>query len=84
MIPTGRRRTACLSTQVGCPIGCAFCASGLGGLRRDMSAGEIIEQVFHLRAAADAPITHVVLMGVGEPLANYDAVLAAVRAMIDS
>jgi len=83
MIPTDRRRTACLSSQVGCPIGCAFCASGLGGLCRDMSAGEIVEQMLHLRAAADAPITHVVLMGVGEPLANYDAALAAVRAMID-
>ncbi len=86
------RRTACVSTQVGCPIGCRFCASGLGGLRRDLGAGEIVEQVIQsdvlLAADAgnpDAPprVTHVVLMGTGEPLANYDATVQACRILID-
>jgi len=83
MIPATRRRTACLSTQVGCPVGCAFCASGLEGLVRNLSAGEILEQLFHLRSTTASKITHVVLMGMGEPLLNYDATVAAVRALID-
>ena len=83
MIPAARRCTACLSVQVGCPVGCAFCASGLDGVARDLSAGEILEQLFHLRSAAARRITHVVLMGMGEPLLNYDATVAAVRAMVD-
>jgi len=86
------RRTACVSTQVGCPIGCLFCASGLGGLRRDLQAAEIVEQVIQwdVLLAADAPdraaaprVTHVVLMGTGEPLANYDASVEACRILID-
>jgi len=89
LIPTGRkftrpwRATACLSTQVGCAVGCAFCASGLGGLKRSLAAGEILEQLVHLRQVADRRITHVVFMGMGEPLANYRATVAAVRAIID-
>ena len=83
LIPAGGRRTACLSTQVGCPVGCAFCASGIGGLERTLSAGEIVEQIFHLQAACRQRVTHVVVMGMGEPLLNYDATVAAVRAMID-
>ncbi len=83
MIPAKSRRTACVSTQVGCAIGCAFCASGLDGVSRDLTAGEIVEQVFALQADCGERITHVVLMGMGEPLANYDATIAAVRAMID-
>ena len=82
MIPDGSRRTACVSTQAGCAMGCGFCASGLDGLGRDLTAGEIVEQLFHLQAAGGR-ITNVVLMGVGEPLANYDASVAAVRAAVD-
>ena len=83
MIPAEDRLTACVSTQVGCAMGCAFCASGLHGVARNLTAGEIVEQVFHLSAAAGEGVTHVVLMGMGEPLANYDATVAAVRAIID-
>jgi len=81
IIPEGRRATVCVSTQVGCAVGCAFCASGLGGLVRDLSAGEIVEQVLHARRCIEPPagLTHVVVMGIGEPLANYDALAAALR-----
>jgi 23S rRNA (adenine2503-C2)-methyltransferase len=84
-IPGPGRATACVSTQVGCPVGCAFCASGAGGLVRNLTAGEIVEQVFHLNRnrPADQPVSHVVFMGMGEPLANYEATVAAVHAIID-
>jgi 23S rRNA (adenine2503-C2)-methyltransferase len=86
-----RRRTACISTQVGCPIGCLFCATGQAGFRRNLSAGEIVAQALHfariLRAEgnvpADRPLTNVVLMGMGEPLLNYEATLEAVRRLSD-
>ncbi|MBL7063246.1 MAG: 23S rRNA (adenine(2503)-C(2))-methyltransferase RlmN [Anaerolineae bacterium] len=81
-----RRRTACISTQVGCALGCAFCATGQMGFRRDLSAGEIVAQALHfariLRAEGER-LTNVVLMGMGEPLANYDGSLAAIRRLID-
>jgi 23S rRNA (adenine2503-C2)-methyltransferase len=80
MIPSGQRRTACVSTQVGCPVACAFCASGLDGLDRNLSAAEIVEQAARLIQAC-GPLTNVVFMGLGEPLANYEATLAAVRCM---
>ncbi len=82
-IPTARRHTACLSTQVGCAMGCAFCASGEGGLTRNLTGGEIIEQIIHLTHATGRPVTHVVLMGMGEPLANYDNTIWAIEAMVD-
>jgi len=82
-IPEPRRLTACVSTQVGCSMACSFCATQLDGLKRNLSAGEIVEQVFHLQQAAGRRVTHVVFMGMGEPLANYDATVAAVRAMVD-
>jgi 23S rRNA (adenine2503-C2)-methyltransferase len=72
--------TACVSSQVGCPMACAFCASGGGGLERDLSADEILRQVISLAATGTA-ITNVVFMGMGEPLLNYDNVLAAVAAI---
>jgi 23S rRNA (adenine2503-C2)-methyltransferase len=79
-IPAKGRVTACLSTQAGCKFGCGFCASGLKGFERNLSAGEIIEQALYLKnAATDKKITHVVFMGTGEPLDNYDAVLKAIR-----
>jgi len=83
LIPAEGRRSACVSTQAGCAVGCEFCASGLGGLARDLSCGEIVEQVLQLRAARGERISHVVLMGMGEPLANYNAAVSAVRALID-
>jgi len=82
-IPTGRRLTACVSTQVGCAFRCPFCASGAGGLVRDLSAGEIAEQILHASSASERAATNVVLMGVGEPLANLAGTLGAVRLVRD-
>jgi 23S rRNA (adenine2503-C2)-methyltransferase len=83
LIPEKNRRTVCISTQVGCPVGCVFCASGIGGLRRNLSQGEIVEQILHARAGLkeDERITNVVLMGIGEPLLNYENVKRAMQAM---
>jgi 23S rRNA (adenine2503-C2)-methyltransferase len=101
MIPADGRNTACISSQVGCPVGCRFCASGLDGVQRNLTAGQIVEQV--LRAGAEAEqvaqspaaptgapphtavearrprLSNVVFMGLGEPLANYENVIRAVR-----
>jgi 23S rRNA (adenine2503-C2)-methyltransferase len=81
-----RRRTACISTQVGCLIGCAFCATGQMGFRRNLTGGEIVAQALHfarlLRPKQDR-LSNVVLMGMGEPLLNYDATLAAIRRLTD-
>ncbi|MEE8389441.1 MAG: 23S rRNA (adenine(2503)-C(2))-methyltransferase RlmN [Anaerolineae bacterium] len=82
-----RRRTVCISTQVGCAVGCTFCATGQMGFRRDLSSGEIVAQVLHfariLRDEAKGErLTNVVLMGMGEPLLNYDSSLDAVRRLI--
>jgi len=89
MIPTdGRgdvrpRRTACISSQVGCAVGCRFCASGLGGVDRDLSAGQIVEQVWRLQQLPGVGrITNVVFMGMGEPLANFAAVTRAVKILM--
>ncbi len=77
------RRTACLSTQVGCPVGCAFCASGLDGLKRNLTRGEIIEQALRLAhlLPAERRLTNVVFMGMGEPLANLDATVGAINTL---
>ncbi len=83
LIPDGARATACVSTQAGCAMGCVFCASGLDGLDRNLSSGEILEQLLHLSSAAGTFPTNVVFMGVGEPLANYGATVRAVRAIVD-
>lgn len=74
------RRTACLSTQVGCPMGCAFCRTGLMGFRRNLEAHEIVEQFHHLGRAA-GPIANVVFMGMGEPLLNLAHVARAVETL---
>jgi len=73
------RATACVSTQVGCGMGCVFCASGLNGVDRNLTAGEILEQLVRLRnlTPPDHRLTHIVVMGMGEPLANLDNLLAA-------
>ncbi len=74
------RVTACVSTQAGCAMGCSFCATGQGGFGRNLSAAEILEQIFWAeRAAKPRAVTHVVFMGMGEPLANYDRTVAAAR-----
>jgi 23S rRNA (adenine2503-C2)-methyltransferase len=77
------RRTVCLSTQVGCAMGCVFCASGLLGLKRNLSQGEILEQVLRLDRllGAEERITNVVVMGIGEPLANLKALLPAMETL---
>lgn len=95
------RRTACISTQVGCGMGCTFCATGQGGLSRNLSPGEIVAQVLHFAreirqaqieqateqgASAQVlghPITNIVLMGMGEPLANYAATWQAIETWTD-
>ena len=73
------RRTVCLSTQVGCGIGCVFCASGLTGVERNLSAAEILEQVLRLRnlLPSEETVTHIVVMGMGESLANLDNLIIA-------
>jgi 23S rRNA (adenine2503-C2)-methyltransferase len=82
MDPSGPRRTACISSQVGCPVGCAFCASGLGGLDGNLSAGRIVEQVWRLQQLPGVErISNVVFMGMGEPLSNFAAVTKAVRTL---
>jgi len=79
-----RRHTACISTQVGCPFGCVFCATGRSGFVRNLTAGEIVEQVLFfarfLRAKGQR-LTNVVFMGMGEPLANYEATWQAVETL---
>ncbi|MDR0917469.1 MAG: 23S rRNA (adenine(2503)-C(2))-methyltransferase RlmN [Oscillospiraceae bacterium] len=67
--------TVCVSTQVGCRMGCAFCASTLGGLRRNLTAGEILDQVIFSGIETGQRISNIVLMGIGEPLDNFDNVL---------
>jgi len=80
------RRTVCVSAQVGCAIRCPFCATGQGGFRRNLSSGEIVGQVLYfarLLQAQNAVLTNVVFMGMGEPLANYEATWRAIRILND-
>lgn len=82
------RHTVCVSTQIGCPVGCAFCATGLGGLKRNLTTGEIAGQVLeiaHLLRKEDPEfqVTNVVFMGMGEPLLNYEAVLKSIELLND-
>jgi 23S rRNA (adenine2503-C2)-methyltransferase len=81
-----RRHTVCVSTQVGCAIGCPFCATGQGGFERDLTAGEIVAQVLHfgrqLKAQSER-VTNVVFMGMGEPLANYRATWLSIARLND-
>lgn len=74
------RTTLCLSTQVGCALACAFCATGKMGFGRNLTAGEMVDQVIQAQKAYPEPkITHAVAMGMGEPFLNYEAVMKAVR-----
>ncbi len=81
LIQDENRRTACISTQVGCGMGCVFCASGLNGIERNLTAGEILEQLVRLRnlLPTDERLTHIVVMGMGEPLANLDNLMTALE-----
>ena len=82
----GHRRTACISTQAGCAMGCVFCATGHMGLARNLTTGEIVEQAIHVARIlkqSDERLSNVVLMGMGEPFHNYDPSLAAIRRIID-
>ena len=83
--PDGQRRTACISTQVGCAMGCVFCASGIDGVVRNLSTGEIVEQLLRLSLLlpAEERLSHVVVMGMGEPLANLDRLLPALAVARD-
>ncbi|MBO6133144.1 MAG: 23S rRNA (adenine(2503)-C(2))-methyltransferase RlmN [Lachnospiraceae bacterium] len=75
--------TACISSQVGCAQGCAFCASAVGGFRRSLTSGEMLEQVYQLNREGCGPISHVVVMGSGEPLNNYDNLVKWIRMITD-
>lgn len=82
LIPTEDRATACISSQVGCPVGCKFCASGMGGLDANLLTGRIVEQVWRLgKLPGIRRASNVVFMGMGEPLSNFDAVTGAIRQM---
>jgi len=74
---------ACLSSQAGCPLACAFCATGALGLTRSLASWEIVAQLLHVRADSARPVTGAVFMGQGEPFLNYDAVLEAAYALCD-
>jgi 23S rRNA (adenine2503-C2)-methyltransferase len=85
MIPERDRRTVCISTQVGCPMACSFCATGLLGIKRNLKAREISEQVFvTARDVAPERITNVVIMGMGEPMLNYKELMLALRVLNDA
>ncbi len=73
------RRTVCVSTQVGCKIGCVFCASGKGKFGRNLTPGEIVEQVAWIQKKTGQPVTNIVFMGMGEPLDNFEATMKALK-----
>ncbi len=79
LLPDEKRVSVCLSTQAGCPMACAFCATGTQGLTRNLTAGEIVAQFLLLQSLSSRRISHIVLMGMGEPLLNYEATLKAIR-----
>src|SRR5206468_10433244 len=81
LIPGDERLTLCVSTQVGCALACAFCATGKLGLLRHLTPGEIVDQVLRAGEVAGGPreITNIVLMGMGEPLHNFDGTMTALH-----
>ena len=82
-IPDGERSTLCVSSQVGCSLDCSFCSTAQQGFNRNLSVAEIIGQVWVVARRFNKPLTNVVLMGMGEPLANFDAVVSAMDIMQD-
>ncbi len=80
-IPTDKRLTVCVSSQVGCPMACDFCATGKGGWQRNLKSHEIIDQVLTVQEDFQRRVSNIVFMGMGEPLLNMDNLLAAVRSL---
>ena len=90
LIPEGNRGTLCVSSQIGCALDCSFCSTGKQGFNRNLSAEEIVGQIFNaiasfddINRSQDRPVTNVVFMGMGEPLLNFDNVMDAVDLMMD-
>ena len=83
LLPYAHRVSCCLSSQVGCPMGCAFCATGLGGFDRNLTVGEIVGQYLELQRLSERRISHVVFMGMGEPLLNLETVVRAMAILHD-
>jgi len=81
LICSGKRKTACLSTQAGCKHACVFCASGMNGFKRDLSVSEILSQILFLGHSLKHDITNFVFMGMGEPLDNYENISRAIKIM---
>lgn len=79
LLPYEDRVSCCISTQVGCPMGCTFCATGLGGFDRNLTVGEIVGQVLLLQQLTRRRISHVVFMGMGEPLLNFENLASSIR-----
>jgi len=82
--PDDRKYVVCVSSQVGCAMGCEFCATGRMGFRRDLAAWEIVDQVIKIRDDSPHPVRGVVFMGMGEPMLNYDRVIQAARILTES
>jgi len=80
-IPSAQRLTVCVSSQVGCPMACDFCATGKGGFLRNLTLAEIVDQVLTVQEDFQQRVSHVVFMGMGEPLLNMDAVVAAIQCL---
>jgi len=80
-IPTEKRLTACLSSLVGCPMDCKFCATGKEGLKRSLKASEILDQILFLENEMNRKVTNIVFMGMGEPLLNIDDLLLSIRSI---
>lgn len=80
-IPSNKRLTVCVSTQVGCPMACDFCATGKGGYKRNLARHEIVDQVLTVQEDFQQRVSHVVFMGMGEPLLNVDNVLGAIASI---
>lgn len=80
-IPTADRLTVCVSSQVGCPMACDFCATGKGGFIRNLAKHEIIDQVLTVQEDFNRRVSHIVFMGMGEPLLNADNVVAAIKSL---
>lgn len=82
-LPYSERVSACLSSQIGCAAGCTFCATAKGGLARNLTSGEIVGQYLRMQKESDRRISHVVYMGMGEPLWNYEALIKSIRLLGD-
>jgi len=80
-IPTEKRLTACLSSQVGCPMDCKFCATGKEGLKRSLKKSEILDQILFIENEMNRKVTNIVFMGMGEPLLNIDHLLFSIRSI---